>query len=71
MGQRGSRYHSSECYLMKGYVKDFTNSFVSYRDSVAFPTFCVLVYLKIIGQHGNEANNKTFISNAFFVYHSE
>ena len=54
---------------MKGCMKDFSNLLDSNRERVAFIIFCVLFFLQKMLWHGNKADFKTVILNAFFIYY--
>ena len=57
-------------YLMKGCMKDFLNLLDTSRERVAFLIFCVLLFFsKKLLWHGNEADFKTMILSAFFIYY--
>ena len=65
--QRGRK---REWYLMKGCLKDYSNLLESNRERVAFIIFCVLLFFfKKLLWHGNEADFKAIILNAFFIYY--
>ena len=54
---------------MKDYVKDLSNSLDSNRERVTLAIFLRTPLLKkMLLQRGNEADNKTIISNDFFVF---
>ena len=52
---------------MKGCMKDFSNLLDSNRERVAFIIFLYFFFFKTLLWHGNEADFKTIILNAFFI----
>ena len=52
---------------MKGCMKDFSNLLDSNRERVAFINFLYFFFFKKLLWHGNEADFKTIILNAFFI----
>ena len=64
--QRGRK---REWYLIKGCMKDYSNLPDSNLERVAFIIFCVLLFLEKLLWHGNEAEFRTIILNAFFIYY--
>ena len=56
---------------MKDYVKDLSNSLDSNRERVYIALIiflCAPLFQKMLLKRGNKADNKTIISNDFFVF---